>query len=65
MGIYAIAEINGQEDAQKFVRQLLNSKHGSTTETKNLVEFYYANLELEWSNNFVLKLSKFLNQKNE
>lgn len=65
LGIYAIAEINGHKDAQKFVRQLLSSKHGSTTETKNLVEFYYANLELEWSNNFVLKLSKFLHQKNE
>jgi len=65
LGIYAIAEINGKEDAKKFVAQLLGSKHGSTTQTKNLVEFYFANLELDWSNNFVLKLSKFLHQKNE
>ena len=48
----------------KICKTAIKLKHGSTTETKNLVEFYYANLELEWSNNFVLKLSKFLNQKN-
>ena len=65
LGIYAIGEINGQGDAQKFIKQLLESKHGSATQTKNLIEFYYANLELEWSNNFVIKLSKFLHQKNE
>ena len=65
LGIYAIAEINGQEDAQKFVKQLMESKHGSTTQTKNLVEFYYANPKPEWSNSFVLKVSEFLNQKDK
>ncbi len=64
LGIYAIAETKGEGDAQKFVTKLLGSKHGSTTQTKNLVEFYYANQKLEWSNSFVLKLSKFLHQKN-
>ena len=65
LGIYAIAEINGQEDAQKFVKQLMESKHGSTTQTKNLVEFYYANPKPKWSNSFVLKVSEFLNQKDK
>ena len=61
LGIYAIAVTEGEREAQQFVSQLLASKHGTTPETKNLVEFYYANLNLEWSKSFILKISEFLN----
>ena len=61
LGIYAIAVTEGEREAQQFVSQLLASKHGATPETQNLVEFYYANLNLEWSKSFILKISEFLN----
>ena len=61
LGIYAIAATEGEREAQQFVSQLLASKHGATPETQNLVEFYYANLNLEWSKSFILKISEFLN----
>jgi tetratricopeptide (TPR) repeat protein len=61
LGIYAIAVTEGERDTQQFVSQLLASKHGATPETQNLVEFYYANLNLEWSKSFILKISEFLN----
>ena len=42
LGIYAIAQTDGEKEAQEFISQLLASQHGSSPQTKALVEFYYS-----------------------
>ena len=60
LGIYAIAQTDGEKDAQQFISQLLASQHGSSPQTKALVEFYYTYPFLEFNRNFIGTLSEFI-----
>lgn len=63
LGIYALTQTQGEKEAQQFIAQLLASQHGSSPQTKALVEFYYTHPKLEWNKNFIGRLSEFLNSK--
>ncbi|MGB2435065.1 MAG: tetratricopeptide repeat protein, partial [Flavobacteriaceae bacterium] len=63
LGIYALAQTQGEKEAQQFIAQLLASQHGSSPQTKALVEFYYTHPKMEWNKNFIGTLSEFLNSK--
>ena len=60
LGIYAIQQIHGTEDAKGYIAQLLDSKHGSTNLTRELVQFYFQNPSLKWNEQFIRKLATFL-----
>jgi hypothetical protein len=60
LGIYAIQQIQGEEKAKEFIAQLLESKHGSSSTTKNLIQFYYNNLSIAWNREFINKIVAFL-----
>ena len=61
LGIYAIQQIQGEGEAEKFIAQLLESKHGSSSTTQDLIQFYYNNLSIDWDRQFINKLTLFLN----
>jgi hypothetical protein len=61
LGIYALQQTQGKEEAQEFIAQLLGSKHGMSKTTKELVQYYYENSSLEWNTSFIEKLALFLN----
>ena len=63
LGIYAIAQTDGEKEAQQFISQLLASQHGSSPQTKALVEFYYTYPFLEFNRNFIGTLSEFINSQ--
>jgi lipopolysaccharide biosynthesis regulator YciM len=63
LGVYALAETQGEKEAQQFIAQLLASQHGSSPQTNNLVEFYYTHPKMKWNKNFIGTLSEFLNSK--
>lgn len=60
LGIYAIQQIHGKDKAQEFIAQLLDSKHGASTLTKSVTQFYFKNPSLEWNEPFIRKLAAFL-----
>ena len=60
LGIYALQQTQGEATAQEFIAQLLDSKHGSSDTTKEVVQFYYENSSLDWSKSFVIKVAAFL-----
>ncbi|MEK9604161.1 MAG: DUF5107 domain-containing protein [Flavobacteriaceae bacterium] len=62
LGIYALQQIQGEEEVQQFIEQLLTSSHGDSDTTKSVVQFYYQNSTLKWEKNFVTKLASFLSQ---
>ena len=61
LGIYALQQTQGKEEAQEFIAQLLGSKHGMSKTTRELVQYYYENSSLEWNTSFIEKLALFLN----
>jgi len=63
LGIYAIAQTYGEKEAQQFISQLLASQHGSSPQTKALVEFYFTYPFLEFNSNFIGTLSEFINSQ--
>jgi lipopolysaccharide biosynthesis regulator YciM len=63
LGVYALAETQGEKEAQQFIAQLLASQHGSSPQTNALVEFYYTHPKMKWNKNFIGTLSEFLNSK--
>jgi len=60
LGIYALQQTQGEAAAQEFIAQLLDSKHGSSDTTKEVVQFYYENSSLDWNKSFVKKVAAFL-----
>ena len=60
LGIYALQQTQGEATAQEFIAQLLDSKHGSSDTTKEVVQFYYENSSLDWNKSFVKKVAAFL-----
>jgi len=61
LGIYALLLTEGKNAAQEFIAQLLESKHGATKTTENLVQFYYDNSAFEWNSTFLNKLAAYMN----
>jgi len=60
LGIYALQQTQGEAGAQEFIAQLLDSKHGASDTTKEVVQFYYENSSLDWNKSFVKKVAAFL-----
>ena len=60
LGIYALQQTQGEATAQEFIAQLLDSKHGASDTTKEVVQFYYENSSLDWNKSFVKKVAAFL-----
>ena len=60
LGVYAIQQVHGKEEALEFVAQLLESKHGTSKLTKELTQFYFENSLIKWDKQFIEKLAAFL-----